>query len=299
MDSGVLAEFDSPDALARAHDRLRARGYERLRSWTPYPVRSIVRQTPESPVPWLMLVAGLLGAGFGYAVQWWCNANDYPLNVGGRPLNSAPAFIPITFESGVLAASVTGFFAMLVVCGLPRLVHPVFTVDGFERAFDRSASGSASTPRIPASTSRSPRSSGASARSGASAFPPREARREGPGGNGRSARAGRAARSGRGVPHRADARDAGPSPRTDARPGEGARLRARRDPAARNVDATSPRRHAPLRRGGRPGHGARDNGPRGRATGPTEYRSRSTGLSSRAAAAASRCLLRHLPRHAG
>jgi Protein of unknown function (DUF3341) len=67
-------------------------------------------------------------------VQWWCNAYDYPLDVGGRPLHSAPAFIPITFESAVLAASLTGFFAMIVLSGLPRLHHPVFGIDGFERA---------------------------------------------------------------------------------------------------------------------------------------------------------------------
>jgi hypothetical protein len=67
-------------------------------------------------------------------VQWWCNAHNYPINVGGRPLNSAPAFIPITFESAVLAASLVGFFAMLALCGLPRLSHPVFEIAGFDRA---------------------------------------------------------------------------------------------------------------------------------------------------------------------
>jgi hypothetical protein len=129
-----MAEFASAEPLVRAHDRLRAIGYTRLRSWTPYPVRALVKGPPDSVVPWVMLGAGLFGAGFGYLLQWWCNGYDYPIDVGGRPLNSAPAFIPISFESGVLAASLTGFFTMLVFCGLPRLWHPVFEVEGFERA---------------------------------------------------------------------------------------------------------------------------------------------------------------------
>jgi hypothetical protein len=134
MRSGILAEFDSADALARAYERLVASGYRRLSSWSPYAVRSVVRAEGRSPMPGRMLVGGLLGAGFGYLVQWWCNAVSYPIDVGGRPLNSAPAFIPITFESAVLAASLTGFFSLLARSGLPRLGHPLFLVDGFDRA---------------------------------------------------------------------------------------------------------------------------------------------------------------------
>lgn len=81
-----------------------------------------------------MLVAALTGGGLGYLVQWWCNAVDFPIDVGSRPLDSAPAFIPITFESAVLAASVVGFVALLGTCGLPRLSHPLFEVEGFDRA---------------------------------------------------------------------------------------------------------------------------------------------------------------------
>jgi hypothetical protein len=132
--SGVLAEFSSSHALLGAWERLRRAGYTRLDAWTPYPVRGIVRSLPESIVPWVMLAAALLGGGTGYLVQWWCNARDFPIDVGGRPLHSAPAFIPIAFESAVLAASVTGFLLMLGVSGLPRLHHPLFSVEGFERA---------------------------------------------------------------------------------------------------------------------------------------------------------------------
>jgi hypothetical protein len=131
---GVVAEFDAPEGLERAFARLTALGYTRLRSWTPYPVRGVVTRLPESLVPWIMLVAGLVGASLGYLVQWWCNAHDYRLDVGGRPYNSIPAYIPIAFESGVLAACLAGFVAILGLSGLPRLYHRVFEIEGFERA---------------------------------------------------------------------------------------------------------------------------------------------------------------------
>jgi hypothetical protein len=129
-----VAEFDSPEALERAFAALRREGYTLLDAWTPYPVKGVLKRLPESMIPWIMLGAGLFGGGFGYLLQWWCNAKAYALNVGGRPLNSAPAFIPITFESAVLAASVTGFLAMLSFSRLPRLYHPMFEIEGFDRA---------------------------------------------------------------------------------------------------------------------------------------------------------------------
>ena len=129
-----MAEFETPDALQAAYEALRAQGYSRLDTWTPYPIKGLLKTRAESPVPAIMLVAGLLGGSLGYLVQWWVNVRAYRIDVGGRPLHSAPAFIPIAFESAVLAAAITGFAAMLWLSGLPRLHHPVFDVDGFERA---------------------------------------------------------------------------------------------------------------------------------------------------------------------
>jgi hypothetical protein len=134
MRSGIVAEFATVESLESAFETLERAGYKRLTTWTPFPVRKVLRKLPESMVPWIMLGAGLLGGGTGYIIQWWCNARSFPIDVGGRPLHSAPAFIPITFESAVLAASVTGFFVLLGFCGMPRLHHPVFEIEGFERA---------------------------------------------------------------------------------------------------------------------------------------------------------------------
>jgi len=134
MRRGVVAEFESADALARAQAALRREGYERIDIWMPYPAADLLATGRESMVPWIMLGGGLAGGALGYLVQWWINVDTLLIDVGGRPYHSAPAFIPITFESAVLASSLAGFVAMLWVCGLPRLHHPVFEVDGFESA---------------------------------------------------------------------------------------------------------------------------------------------------------------------
>ncbi|HEX8789367.1 MAG TPA: DUF3341 domain-containing protein [Polyangiaceae bacterium] len=134
MRSGIVAEFPTVESLENAYEALARAGYTRLTTWTPFPVRKVLKRMPESMVPWIMLAAALIGGGAGYLIQWWCNARSFPINVGGRPLHSAPAFIPITFESAVLASSLVGFFVLLGFCGMPRLHHPVFEIAGFERA---------------------------------------------------------------------------------------------------------------------------------------------------------------------
>ncbi|WP_373047314.1 DUF3341 domain-containing protein [Vulgatibacter sp.] len=136
MGPDLLVEFGAADALLDAVRACRALGLRRLETFTPYPIRDVQEALalPRSRIPWLCLVGGLVGASLAYLAQWWMNGVAWPLNVGGRPLHSAPAFVPITFESGVLGAALGAVVSFLAFAGLPRLWHPVFEVEGFERA---------------------------------------------------------------------------------------------------------------------------------------------------------------------
>ncbi len=134
--TGAMAEYGSPEALLAAVRKLRALGYQQLDAFTPYPVKGMdeALALPRSAVPRWVLALGLCGAGGAYFLQWWMNAYNYPINVGGRPPHSALAFVPITFEMGVLAAGITAFVIVFVLGRLAALHHPIFEVPGFERA---------------------------------------------------------------------------------------------------------------------------------------------------------------------
>ncbi len=136
MRRGVLAEFESPEAVEAAAERVHALGYRRIEAFSPYPLERLEALVGArgSPVPAITLAAAVAGGVGAYLLQWWVSARAYPLDVGGRPLHSAPAFVPITFEMVVLSASLAAFVALLALCGLPRLWHPVFEVPGFESA---------------------------------------------------------------------------------------------------------------------------------------------------------------------
>jgi hypothetical protein len=136
MTWGMLAGFDDAAALAHAALRLREAGYRRFDTYTPYQLDALADPpgTPRSRIALVVLVAAVLGAIGGYAMQWYLMVVSYPINVGGRPLHSWPAFVPITFELMVLAASLAGVVALMARNGLPRLHHPLFGASGFERA---------------------------------------------------------------------------------------------------------------------------------------------------------------------
>jgi hypothetical protein len=136
MRAGLLGEFETPEAMLRAADELWKKGYRWLDAFTPYPVHGADRalRLRRSKLPWLALPFSIAGVALGYGVQWWCNAYDYPLDVGGRPPHSAPAFIPITFEMMVLATALSAVVIFLALARLPELYHPLFDVPGFERA---------------------------------------------------------------------------------------------------------------------------------------------------------------------
>jgi len=137
MTSFVLGEFAEEAALLDAARALRAKGIGGLDLHSPYPVHGAEEALglPRSTVPLLTLVAGVTGAVSGYVLQWWTVGVDWPLNVGNRPPHSAPAFIPVTFELGVLFASLAIFFGLLFAYfRFPRVHHPVFEVEAFRSA---------------------------------------------------------------------------------------------------------------------------------------------------------------------
>ncbi len=132
----MMAEFASGPDLLTGIRTLSERGVSRFDAYTPYEVTGLQEAlgVRRSWLGWIVLASGLCGAGGAYLLQWWINVVDYPLNIGGRPYHSAPAFIPITFEMGVLFAAGAALISAIVLGGLPRLWHPVFEIDGFERA---------------------------------------------------------------------------------------------------------------------------------------------------------------------
>lgn len=133
---GLMAEFESPEALLEAAQRTRDAGYKRLDAFTPFPVEGLAEAigTHASRVPLLCLVGGLIGCSGGFFLQWWPNVIGYPLDIGGKPFNSWPAFIPITFELTILCAGLATVFGMLALNGLPTPYHPVFNAAHFELA---------------------------------------------------------------------------------------------------------------------------------------------------------------------
>jgi hypothetical protein len=135
MRSGLVAEFTTPGAAIGAARGLRALGYHKLEAYTPFPVPELIEPlgVARTPIPRFVFGAGVAGALFALAVIWWTNAIDYPLDVGGRPLSSWPADVPIVFETTVLFAAITGFALVFLLSGLPRLYDPIMTVEGFER----------------------------------------------------------------------------------------------------------------------------------------------------------------------
>ncbi|MBV8333978.1 MAG: DUF3341 domain-containing protein, partial [Alphaproteobacteria bacterium] len=112
-------------------------GFVRVEAYSPYPVEGIgelIHPGRKAFLPLLMFAAAVAGACWGYFIQWWDEAWDYPLNVGGRPHNSWPAFTVGGFEFTALCAIAAGFFGFLAFCRLPRLYHPVLNAPEFERA---------------------------------------------------------------------------------------------------------------------------------------------------------------------
>jgi hypothetical protein len=132
---GLLAEFDSPEALTAAAKRARAAGYRRLDAFTPFPVDGLAQilRLPRPKISWVGLAGGFAGGGFAFLMQCFTNY-DFPINVGGRPLYPFSAFAVVMFELTILFSALSMIFAMLWQNGLPRLNYPLFAAPNFHRA---------------------------------------------------------------------------------------------------------------------------------------------------------------------
>ena len=133
---GIMAEFATATDLIAAAEKSRSAGYRRMDAYTPYPIEQVWEAIGhhKSRVPLLVLIGGLIGCAGGYALQYWVSAVEYPLDIGGRPYNSWPAFIPVTFECTILVAGLFAVIGMLALNGLPTPHHPVFNVPRFALA---------------------------------------------------------------------------------------------------------------------------------------------------------------------
>ena len=133
---GLMAEFDGPEALLEAARRSFTEGYRRMDAYSPFPVDGLAEAIGfhKTRLPLLVLIGGIIGCAGGFYLQYWAAVIDYPLNIGGRPLNSWPMFIPVTFELTILVAGLTAVLGLLALNGLPMPYHPVFNVERFQLA---------------------------------------------------------------------------------------------------------------------------------------------------------------------
>lgn len=133
---GIMAEFGTPEQLLAAARAAHKAGYRKMDAYSPFAVEGVSEALgfTKTRVPLVVLIGGIIGGLTGYGMQWLSAVIDYPLNVGGRPLHSWPAFVPITFELTVLFAAIAGLVGMLAMNGLPKPYHPVFNVPEFKLA---------------------------------------------------------------------------------------------------------------------------------------------------------------------
>jgi hypothetical protein len=134
---GLMAEFRDVNTLVDAVKRTRAEGYRKVDAYTPFPVHQLFEalSIDDKRVSLFVLLGGIAGCLAGFGLCYWVSVIAYPMNIGGRPFNSWPSFIPVTFEMTILVASLTAVLTLIILNGLPMPYHPVFNVKRFaERA---------------------------------------------------------------------------------------------------------------------------------------------------------------------
>jgi hypothetical protein len=133
---GVMAEFDNPTALVAATRKAREEGYRRLDAYSPFPIEELsdALHLHKNKLPLIVLLGGIAGLITGYVMQYYVTVIYFPINVGGRPLHSWPAYIVITFELTILFAAIATVLGLLALCGLPMPYHPVFNMPRFALA---------------------------------------------------------------------------------------------------------------------------------------------------------------------
>jgi hypothetical protein len=133
---GMVAEFDSTEAILAAAEKAKEKGYTKIDCFTPFPVHGLSEAIgfKDQSVPWFFFIAACVGGLSGLALEWYTSVWDYPLSIGGKALFSLPSFVPVAYECTILFSAVGGTLFMIARNGLPQPHHPIFETPGFERA---------------------------------------------------------------------------------------------------------------------------------------------------------------------
>lgn len=133
---GVMAEFDNTKDLLEAAHKTRNAGYRQVDAYSPFPVEGLSEAVgfPRTGLPIIVFIGGLIGCCGGFFLQYYPNVMGFPLDIGGKPFDSWPSFIPITFELTILCAALACVVGLFVLCRLPTPYHPVFNVPRFSLA---------------------------------------------------------------------------------------------------------------------------------------------------------------------